>query len=171
MYIYIHIYGVSCEGTANVCMVNGCECGFGCGLRMCECARPCACMCTCILIRAFISYPTRTHTHSSPSLWLPMRLSATMNGYMDARFELAQISHGEADSYDCLQNENENGFRFRSCYFRSLWLAKTKTKTKPRLVLVLGPYNQTGLRFVLQEKVTKMNFIFVFVLGYHKDWP
>ena len=46
------------------------------------------------------------------------------------------------------QNENENEF-----------------------VLVFGPHNPNGLRFVLQEKLTKMNFIFVFVLGYHKDQP
>ena len=41
------------------------------------------------------------------------------------------------------QNENENEF-----------------------VLVFGPYNQNGLRFVLQEKVTKMNeFHFRFRFG------
>ena len=46
-----------------------------------------------------------------------------------------------------------------------------QNENQNEFVLVLGPYNQNGLRFVLQEKVTKMNFIFVFVLGYHKDQP
>ena len=84
---------------------------------------------------------------------------------------MVQVFGPQADPYDCLQNENENGFRFRFCYFRSLWLTKTKTKMKKKFVSVFGPYNQNRLRFVLQEKVTKMNFIFVFVLGYHKDQP
>ena len=46
------------------------------------------------------------------------------------------------------QNENENKFIF-----------------------VLGPYNENGLRFRSSGESYQNEFIFVFVLGYHKDRP
>ena len=52
-----------------------------------------------------------------------------------------------------------------------LMVNQNENENETKFVLVFGPDNQNGLRFVLQEKVTKMNFIFVFVLGYHKDQP
>ena len=55
---------------------------------------------------------------------------------------------------------------FSFLLFSVLMVNQNENENENELVLVFSPYNQNGLRFVLQEKVTKMNFIFVFVLGH-----
>ena len=79
------------------------------------------------------------------------------------------MSTNEANPYDCLQNENENRFVFVFVLWSILMVNQNENENK--FIFVLGPYNENGLRFRSSGESYQNEFIFVFVLGYHKDRP